>query len=172
MLAARGELDDFIESATYLTTLLDFSEPGDIEGLSGREHLPDAVQQFGPDGTGGMMKGSELAQSFASLRANDLIWNYVVNNYLKGRIRRPLTCCSGTAIRPICRGRCTCTTSAISISTTSSPSTVASTCSGEDVDLALVDVPTLCLLLAGRPHRAVEERLCFSRSCGAVMLSL
>ncbi len=85
VLAARGELDDFIESATYLTTLLDFSEPGDIKAYLGESTYQMRAQQFGPDGTGGMMKGSELAQSFASLRANDLIWNYVVNNYLKGQ---------------------------------------------------------------------------------------
>ncbi|MBL8309203.1 MAG: class I poly(R)-hydroxyalkanoic acid synthase [Burkholderiales bacterium] len=85
VLASRGELDDFVESATYLTTLLDFTEPGDIKAYLGESTYQMRVQQFGPDGAGGMMKGSELAQSFASLRANDLIWNYVVNNYLKGQ---------------------------------------------------------------------------------------
>jgi len=85
VLAARGELEDFVESATYLTTLLDFSEPGDIKAYLGESTYQMRVRQFGPDGTGGMMKGAELAQSFATLRANDLIWNYVVNNYLKGQ---------------------------------------------------------------------------------------
>jgi len=85
VLAARGELGDFVESATYLTTLLDFSEPGDIKAYLGESTYQMRAQQFGPDGSGGLMKGSELAQSFATLRANDLIWNYVVNNYLKGQ---------------------------------------------------------------------------------------
>jgi polyhydroxyalkanoate synthase subunit PhaC len=85
VLAARGELDDFVESATYLTTLLDFSEPGDIKAYLGESTYQLRVQSLGEDGTKGLMKGSELAQSFASLRANDLIWNYVVNNYLKGQ---------------------------------------------------------------------------------------
>ena len=35
VLAARGELEDFVESATYLTTLLDFNEPGDIKAYLG-----------------------------------------------------------------------------------------------------------------------------------------
>jgi polyhydroxyalkanoate synthase len=85
VLAARGELDDFVESATYLTTLLDFSEPGDIKAYLGESTYQMRAQQFGEGGKDGLMKGSELAQSFASLRANDLIWNYVVNNYLKGQ---------------------------------------------------------------------------------------
>jgi polyhydroxyalkanoate synthase len=85
VLAARGELEDFVESATYLTTMLDFSEPGDIKAYLGESTYQMRVQQLGPDGSGGLLKGSELAQSFASLRANDLIWNYVVNNYLKGQ---------------------------------------------------------------------------------------
>ena len=85
VLAARGELDEFVESATYLTTLLDFSEPGDIKAYLGESTFKLREQQLNKDGNTGLMKGSELAQSFASLRANDLIWNYVVNNYLKGQ---------------------------------------------------------------------------------------
>ena len=85
VLAARGELEDFVESATYLTTLLDFEDPGDIKAYLGESTYKLRVQSLGEDGTKGLMKGAELAQSFASLRANDLIWNYVVNNYLKGQ---------------------------------------------------------------------------------------
>ncbi len=85
VLAARGELEDFVHSMTLLTTLLDFSEPGDIKAYLGESTYQMRVQQLGPDGSGGLIKGAELAQSFASLRANDLIWNYVVNNYLKGQ---------------------------------------------------------------------------------------
>lgn len=85
VLAARGELEDFVESATYLTTLLDFKEPGDIKAYLGESTYKLRVQSLGEDGTKGLMSGAELAQSFASLRANDLIWNYVVNNYLKGQ---------------------------------------------------------------------------------------
>jgi polyhydroxyalkanoate synthase subunit PhaC len=85
VLAARGELEEFVESATYLTTLLDFSEPGDIKAYIGESTYQMRVQSLGEDGTQGRMSGAELAQSFASLRANDLIWSFVVNNYLKGQ---------------------------------------------------------------------------------------
>jgi polyhydroxyalkanoate synthase subunit PhaC len=84
-LAARGELEEFVESATYLTTLLDFTEPGDIKAYLGESTYQMRAKTLGEDGTNGRMSGAELAQSFASLRANDLIWSFVVNNYLKGQ---------------------------------------------------------------------------------------
>ncbi len=85
VLASRGELEEFVESATYLTTLLDFSEPGDIKAYVSENAYKMRLQSLGEDGTQGRMSGAELAQSFASLRANDLIWSFVVNNYLKGQ---------------------------------------------------------------------------------------
>jgi polyhydroxyalkanoate synthase subunit PhaC len=78
--AARGE--HTAASMTLLTSMLDFSDTGDIgllvtpEGVLAREA---AV------GKGGVVKGSEMAQVFAALRSNDLIWPYVVNGYLKGK---------------------------------------------------------------------------------------
>ena len=69
-------------SLTLLTTLLDFSEPG-ILGVYVDEQqvaLREATLS-----QSGLMPGRELASSFSSLRPNDLIWNYVVNNYLKGQ---------------------------------------------------------------------------------------
>ena len=78
--AARGEQP--AESVTLLTTMLDFGDTGDI-GLLVTE---DGVAQREISiGKGGLLKGSELAQVFASLRANDLIWPYVVKGYLKGQ---------------------------------------------------------------------------------------
>jgi len=77
--AARGERP--VASLTLLTTMLDFTDPGDIgvylspEALAARE--PALLQ-------GQRVRGGELAAAFASLRANELVWNYVVNNYLKG----------------------------------------------------------------------------------------
>ena len=79
VLAARQ--DRSVESATFLTTMLDFADPGEIGVYISREHLA-AREPALLDGQ--RVHGSELAGAFASLRANDLVWNYVVRNYLKG----------------------------------------------------------------------------------------
>jgi polyhydroxyalkanoate synthase subunit PhaC len=78
--AARG--DQPAASMTLLTTMLDFSDTGEI-GLLVSEELVAAREAA--IGDGGLFNGSELAQVFASLRANDLIWPYVVQGYLKGQ---------------------------------------------------------------------------------------
>jgi polyhydroxyalkanoate synthase len=78
--AARGEHP--AASMTLLTTLLDFSETGDLGLLVTPEMV---AKRDASIGDGGILKGSELAQVFASLRANDLIWPYVVKGYLKGQ---------------------------------------------------------------------------------------
>jgi poly[(R)-3-hydroxyalkanoate] polymerase subunit PhaC len=80
VLAARGERK--VESATYLASMLDFSDTGDI-GLF-IDEAGVAVREAAI-GQGGVMPGRELAFVFSALRANDLVWSYVVNNYLKGR---------------------------------------------------------------------------------------
>ena len=67
---------------TLLTTLLDFTDTGEIGLLVSEEGV---AQREAAIGKGGLLKGSELAQVFASLRANDLIWPYVVKGYLKGQ---------------------------------------------------------------------------------------
>jgi len=75
----RGE--NPVASLTLLTTLLDFADSGEIGCLVDET----AVQaREATIGKGGLLKGSELASVFSSLRANDLIWQYVVGNYLKG----------------------------------------------------------------------------------------
>ena len=79
VLAAQGA--DWVESATYLTTMLDFSDTGQI-GLFVDE--ASVAAREATLGRGGILPGAELASVFSSLRANDLIWPYVVNNYLKG----------------------------------------------------------------------------------------
>jgi len=80
VLAARG--DKSVANVTLLTTMLDYSEPGDIGVYVEEDYLRTREPQLL---SGGRVSGAELATAFASLRANDLVWSFVVNNYLKGR---------------------------------------------------------------------------------------
>ena len=79
VLAARGEKP--VASATLLTTLLDFTDTGILDVF-----IDEAFVQYREKemGQGGLMKGQDLASTFSFLRPNDLVWNYVVGNYLKG----------------------------------------------------------------------------------------
>ncbi|TDR32804.1 class I poly(R)-hydroxyalkanoic acid synthase [Hydromonas duriensis] len=79
VLAARGESP--AASLTLLTTLLDFSDNGVLDAYVDEQHVLMREQSIG---AGGIMQGKELANAFATLRPNDLVWNYVVSNYLKG----------------------------------------------------------------------------------------
>jgi polyhydroxyalkanoate synthase subunit PhaC len=84
VMAARNE--NVVASLTLLATMLDFSEAGDISVYIDREFVERSEQDFRQPG---LMSGSKLASTFATLRANDLIWHFVINNYLKGRAPRP-----------------------------------------------------------------------------------
>jgi polyhydroxyalkanoate synthase len=80
LLAARGEADK-VTSATFFTTQVDFSEAGDLALFVDDEQiaLVDSLV------TDGYLDGRYLAATFNLLRGQDLIWNYVVNNYLLGK---------------------------------------------------------------------------------------
>ena len=69
-------------SLTLLTTLLDFTEVGEIRVYIDKNFVAKREKQLAK---GGLVPGGELASAFSSLRANDLVWSYVVNNYLKGK---------------------------------------------------------------------------------------
>ncbi|MDX5298958.1 MAG: alpha/beta fold hydrolase, partial [Gammaproteobacteria bacterium] len=71
-----------IRSATYLTTLTDFSDPGGI-GVFVNEHAISAIEKR-LEKTG-YFDGRAMAFSFNLLRENDLFWSFFVNNYLKGQ---------------------------------------------------------------------------------------
>ncbi len=71
-----------VESATFLASMLDFSDTGDI-GLFIDE--ASVGLREAAIGKSGIMSGRDLALVFSALRANDLVWSYVVNNYLKGK---------------------------------------------------------------------------------------
>jgi polyhydroxyalkanoate synthase subunit PhaC len=76
---ARGE--DPVASLTLMTTLLDFADAGELGCLVDEASVAAREASIGK---GGVLKGQELANVFSSLRANDLVWQYVVGNYLKG----------------------------------------------------------------------------------------
>jgi len=84
VLAARKQKP--VASATLLTTFLDFTDTGVLDLF-----IDDAFVQFREMqlGQGGLLKGQELASTFSFLRPNDLVWNYVVGNYLKGETPPP-----------------------------------------------------------------------------------
>ena len=73
--------DPLVSSATFLAAMLDFSDPGQI-GLF--VDPASVAAREATIGRGGILPGHELAFVFSSLRANDLVWPYVVNNYLRG----------------------------------------------------------------------------------------
>jgi len=71
-----------VASLTLLTTLLDFTDAGEIRVYIDENFVEKREKQLEK---GGLVPGQELAGAFSSLRANDLVWSYVVNNYLKGK---------------------------------------------------------------------------------------
>ncbi len=84
VLAARGEKP--VHSATFLTTLLDFRDTGVLDVFIDENFVKFREMQFAD---GGLMPGRDLATTFSFLRPNDLVWNYVVGNYLKGETPPP-----------------------------------------------------------------------------------
>jgi len=84
VLAARGEQP--AASLTLLTTLLDFSDTGVLDVFIDEAAVRLREMTLGEQAPGGpgLLEGRELACTFSALRPNDLVWNYVVGNYLKG----------------------------------------------------------------------------------------
>lgn len=78
---AKGQ-QDRVRSATFLTTMIDFSEPGEIAVFIEEDQLKILEKKMSKKG---YLEAEEMANVFNLLRANDLIWSFVVNNYLLGR---------------------------------------------------------------------------------------
>jgi len=79
VLAARGEADK-VRSATFFTAQVDFADAGELSLFVDDQHLKLIDQVSGE----GFLDGRHMAMTFNMLRGRDLIWNYVVNNYLLG----------------------------------------------------------------------------------------
>ena len=78
-MAAKG--DNRVKSATFFVTMMDFQEAGELGVFIDEEQLNALEEKMNKRG---YLEGSEMATTFNMLRANDLIWSFVVNNYLLG----------------------------------------------------------------------------------------
>ena len=89
VLAARGQQP--AASLTLLTTLLDFQDTGILDIFVDEPSVRLREMTIGQEASGGpgLLRGQELATTFSFLRPNDLVWNYVVGNYLKGETPPP-----------------------------------------------------------------------------------
>lgn len=81
VLAAKGKYP--VASMTMLIAMLDYADPGEIGVYLGRTFPARRMEALGQ---GGVVTGKELTRAFSSLRANDLVWSFVINNYLKGKL--------------------------------------------------------------------------------------
>ena len=79
-MAAKG--DDRIKSSTFFTTMVDFAEPGELGVFIDDEQLDALDERMQREG---VLDGSNMATTFNMLRSNDLIWSFVINNYLLGK---------------------------------------------------------------------------------------
>jgi polyhydroxyalkanoate synthase len=78
----QAKRDTRIKSATFFTTMIDFAEAGELGVFIDEEQLQSLEEKMGKRG---FLEGSEMATTFNMLRANDLIWSFVVSNYLLGQ---------------------------------------------------------------------------------------
>jgi len=79
---ATHKQDSRIASATMLTTLIDFEQAGELKLFTDDRQLALLDREMAESG---VLQGKELQKTFSLLRANDLIWSFVINNYLMGK---------------------------------------------------------------------------------------
>lgn len=81
---------NYLSSITFLATMLDFSDFGPMSAVVDRALVEKLEKEIGPvSGKSGILKGGDMTNAFNMIRSKDLIWNYVVNNYLKGNTPTP-----------------------------------------------------------------------------------
>lgn len=78
----KVQKDERIKAATFLVTLVDFAEAGELSVFIDEEQLASLEKRMNKRG---YLEGFEMATTFNMLRANDLIWSFVINNYLLGK---------------------------------------------------------------------------------------
>jgi len=100
--AATG--DRSIKSATFLNTLTDFSVPGALGVFTDEATIAGLEKQMAKKG---FLDSDKMAHTFDALRANDLVFQYVANNWLLGNKPPASTCWCGTRTARACRRRCT-----------------------------------------------------------------
>jgi polyhydroxyalkanoate synthase len=79
---AQTKQKDRVKAATFFTTMVDFSEAGELEVFIDEEQLSSLEDKMAEKG---YLEGNSMNQTFNMLRANDLIWSFVINNYLLGK---------------------------------------------------------------------------------------
>jgi polyhydroxyalkanoate synthase subunit PhaC len=80
-LAAKGE--DRVANCTFFATQVDFAAPGELSVFIDERQIASLEEVM--ERQGGVLDGAQMATTFSMLRSNDLIWSYVVNNYLMGK---------------------------------------------------------------------------------------
>ncbi len=82
----KAHKDHSINSATFLATMIDFSDPGDLSVFIDEQQIQklEAIMT-----EKGYLPGEVMASSFNSLRANDLVWSFFIKNYLQGKNPTP-----------------------------------------------------------------------------------
>jgi len=78
----KAKKDTRVHSASFLTTMVDFEDAGELSVFIDEAQLADLEQKMEKRG---YLEGHEMATTFNMLRANDLIWSFVINNYLMGK---------------------------------------------------------------------------------------
>ena len=71
-----------VKTATFLTSLVDFSDAGDLGVFIDDEQISMLEQRMSEKG---YLEGEQMAQTFSMIRANDMIWSFYINNYLMGK---------------------------------------------------------------------------------------
>jgi len=136
-LAARGERP--VAALTLMTTLLDFEEPGVLGVFIDPAQVAWREQTLGD---GGLMTGQELSTTFSFLRPNDLVWNYVVSNYLKGQSPPPFDLLYWNSDSTNLPGPLYCWYLRHMYLQNELRVPAALTCVGQPIDLRRIDVPT------------------------------